>query len=281
MKLTVIGANGMLGRDLVAAAQEAGHTVHGLDLPAIDITDPASVERALPETDAVVNCAAYTQVDKAEEERDLAFRINADGAGILARACASRGVRLLHLSTDYVFSGESDQPWREEDEPAPLNAYGASKLAGEQQVHEARGPSVVVRVESLFGKNGKNFVRTIATRLLDGQREFRVVADQISSPTYTRHAAAGLLRLLESGQNGTVHMTASGHCSWFEFARAIADRLAPDAVVEPVPSEAYPLPARRPRFSVLYNARFEAWTGTRLPSWREGLDNYLKEEGWV
>lgn len=281
MKITVIGANGMLGSDLVAAARQALHTVHALDLPAINITDPASVKQALPETDVVVNCAAYTQVDKAEEERDLAFRINADGAGILARACAARGVRLLHLSTDYVFSGESDRPWREDDEPAPLNAYGAGKLAGEQQVRAAGGATLIVRVESLFGRNGKNFVKTIATHLLNGRRDFQVVADQVSSPTYTRHAAAGLLRLLDAGRTGTVHMTAAGSCSWHAFARAIAERLAPDAVLEPVPSEAYPLPAKRPRYSVMDNARYTAWTGTQLPAWREGLNEYLKEEGWI
>lgn len=271
----------MLGTDLVAAAERSGHSVTALDLPAIDITRKDSIEAALPDIEAAVNCAAYTQVDLAETEREAAFRINRDGAGNLAEVCARRGIRMLHLSTDYVFSGDGTTPWREEDAPGPLSAYGLSKWEGEKAVRAAGGPSLVVRVESLFGTRGKNFVKTIATRLLGGQRSFRVVADQVCSPTYTRHAAEGLLRLLDGGHVGTVHMTASGQCSWHEFARAIADRLAPDAVIEPVPSEAYPLPARRPRFSVLDNDRFFAWTGTRLPWWGDGLEQYLREEGWI
>lgn len=280
MKITVTGANGMLGTDLVQAATQAGHTVVSLDLPAIDITDPASLQQNLQSCDWVVNCAAYTQVDKAEEEQDLAFRVNGEGAGLLAQRCAEIQTPMLHMSTDYVFSGDHVEAYREGDEPAPINVYGASKLAGEEAVGEVGGEYLVVRVESLFGKHGKNFVRTIASRALAGQEEFRVVMDQVCSPSYTRHLSGGLLQLMQSGHRGTVHMTASGSCSWFDFAAAIVASVGSKAEVTPVPSTEYPTPAARPRNSVMDNSRFREWTGGVLPGWQDGLTEYVNEEGW-
>lgn len=280
MNITVLGANGMLGTDLVRAATQAGHGVSGLAHSVIDITDVSSLQQNLRPCDWVVNCAAYTQVDKAEEERDLAFRINGEGAGRLAERCAEMHTPMLHISTDYVFSGDHEQAYREEDEPAPINVYGASKLAGEEAVREVGGEHLVVRVESLFGKHGKNFVRTIASRALEGQDEFRVVVDQVCSPSYTRHVSDGLLQLMQGGYRGTVHMTASGSCSWFEFAEAIVASVGSKAAVTPVPSTAYPTPAARPKNSVMDNSRFRQWTGGVLPSWQDGLTEYVNEEGW-
>jgi dTDP-4-dehydrorhamnose reductase len=277
VNLVVVGAKGMLGTDLAEVCRAAGHQVAALDLPEIDITAPASVEHALPPAEWVINCAAYTLVDQAESDRETAFRTNGEGAANLARVCHTRGMRVLQISTDYVFSGCGSQPYREDDPTEPVNAYGASKLAGEEAVLAEGDQHLVVRVESLFGVHGRNFVRTIAGRLQEGA-ELRVVNDQVCSPSYTRHIAEGLLRLLPLSRAGIVHLTASGSCTWYELAVAIADRVRPGAVIQPVSSAEYPTPARRPACSVLDNSRYRAWTGYRMPSWQEGLAAYLSEE---
>jgi dTDP-4-dehydrorhamnose reductase len=268
----------MLGRDVMAAGHAHGHEMAGFDLPELDITDPASLAASLPQTEAVVNCAAYTRVDDAEKERGTAFAVNGRAAGHVARLGAERGWLLLHLSTDYVFDGSSQRPYREEDTPRPLNVYGASKLAGEEAVRATRARSLVVRVQSLFGRHGRHFVKAIAEKLREGTQDLAVVDDQISSPTYTRHLAGALIELACEHRTGTVHVAASGTCSWFEFARAIARHLRPDATIRPVPSSAYPRPARRPARSVLDTSRFRRWTGRPLPTWQQGLAEYLAEE---
>ena len=276
--LVIVGANGMLGTDLVVAARQRGHDPQGIDLPEVDITDPASCEAALPEGARVVNCAAYTRVDDAETEREAAFTVNGEGAGNLARACAAKGSSLLQISTDYVFPGIRREGAGEDDDPAPINAYGASKLEGERQVRASGCRHLIVRAQSLFGRHGPNFVKAIAGALAKDDPRLTVVDDQYSSPTYTRHLAEALLELVEAGCEGDVHVRASGVCSWFEFAQAIADRLRPGAVVEPVPTSAYPRPAKRPAYSVMRCDRFESWTGRSMPTWIDGLDAYLAEE---
>lgn len=274
----VVGGRGMLGVDLVGAAPPPGWRAVGLDLPAIDITDPQSVAAALPnETDVVINCAAFTRVDDAESQARAAFAVNADGAGHLARACAERGIRLLHLSTDYVFPGAARHAVNEDEAVGPVNIYGKSKLAGEHQVSEAGGEHLIVRVQSLFGRHGPSFVAAISRKLTEGSGELRVVDDQVSSPTYTRHLADALWRLAVANYTGIVHVRAAGHCSWYEFAVAIAARMCPGAKIQPVPTSAYPTPARRPAYSVLDTRRFESWLGRPLPTWQEGLDAYLTE----
>jgi dTDP-4-dehydrorhamnose reductase len=278
MKVAVIGCNGMLGTDLVAACRTAGIEVLGLDLPGFDITKFEGVRANLPEVDRVVNCAAYTRVDDAESQRDQAYAVNAEGAGNVARICSARNIGLLQISTDYVFDGRKGSAYSEDDPVNPLSIYGASKLAGEELVRGAGGRSLIVRTQSLFGLRGANFVRTIAQRLKRSDEPLRVVNDQFSSPTYTRHLAAAIVRLLQLDREGIVNVTASGFCSWFEFAQAIAARVKPGAGIIPVGAVEYPRPATRPAYSVLDAKRYREWTGSALPSWQKGLDEYLAEE---
>ena len=267
----------MLGRDLAEAATAAGHAVAGLDLPDFDLTRPDHVRDRLPPAELVINCAAYTAVDAAETDRAAADAVNALAPARLASVCAERDLPLFHLSTDYVFDGESDRPYREDDPPHPLNAYGAGKLEGEQRVLEAGGPSLVIRVQSLFGRHGEHFIRKIMRRLEAGPDEVRVVDDQVTSPTYTRHLALAILRLVGAGHTGRVHLAAAGSCSWYEFAREAARALGREERIRPVPSSAFPTPARRPARALLDTARFQAWTGQALPTWQQGLHDYLEE----
>lgn len=279
MKIVYIGANGMLGRDVLDAAAGNGISAQGLDLPAIDITSPASVESALPACDAVINGAAFTRVDDAEKEKDLARRINADGAGHVARVCAKRGIRLIHISTDYVFNGRKGTDYSEEDPADPLSVYGATKLEGEAQVASAGGRSLIVRTQSLYGVHGRNFVKAIINQLLQGKKELTVVADQVSSPTYTRHLAAALLKLAVVPNTGIVNVACSGSCSWHRFAEEIVAEVGAVGVnVKPMKSSELKYPAPRPAYSVLSTRRYTEWTGAVMPSWQDGLKAYLREE---
>jgi dTDP-4-dehydrorhamnose reductase len=278
MKVAVLGCNGMLGVDLVSACRGAGIETVGLDLPDFDITKSEEVRAHFPPVNWAVNCAAYTRVDDAEAQRDLAYAVNAEGAGNVARVCSARNIGLIQLSTDYVFDGRKGSAYFEGDAVNPLNVYGASKLAGEEWVRRAGGRTLIVRTQSLFGVRGVNFVRTIAQRLRKTDEPLRVVNDQFSSPTYTRHLAGAIVRLLPLGREGIVHVVATGFCSWFEFARAIALRVKPGAVINPVGSDEYPRPAILPAYSALDTRRYREWTGDALPSWQKGLEEYLEEE---
>ena len=270
----------MLGADLLAACRRHGYTVTGLDLPELDITDYASANANVNGADVVVNCAAYTRVDDAEKERDLAYDVNAKGACNVASVCAKRGLRLIHISTDYVFDGLKRRPYAEEDSPNPLNVYGASKLAGEKAVRAECSDYVVVRTQSLFGLHGRNFVGSIV-RKLSLPDPIRVVNDQVSSPTNTVHLADALCRLMAIDVTGVVNVSAAGYCSWYEFACAIAARLRKKHDIQPIPADQLALPAVRPAFSVLDNRKYRAWTGRTLPSWDEGLAEYLASEGYT
>jgi len=282
LKVAVLGCNGMLGSDLVKACEHAGYQVIGLDLPQVDIRDFNNVRENMPQVDWVFNCAAYTRVDDAEKHRADAFAVNAEGAHSVARVCARRGINLVHISTDYVFDGRHSRPYVEMDYTNPLGVYGTSKLAGEKAVRAEGGHFLIVRTQSLFGVNGPNFIRAIVKRLREDRPEpLRVVDDQLSSPTYTGHLAAALTRLVKLEQEGVVHVTASGECSWFTFAKAIIDRIKPGAEVVPIKSADLGRPAPRPAYSVLDNSLYISWTKHPMPTWEEGLDDYLKEEQFV
>ena len=276
MQVVLLGGKGMLGSDLVDVARARDWQPIPLDLPEIDITREAGLAEAIPPCDAVINCAAFTRVDDAEKERELCWRINAEGAGNVARACAARGLPLIHLSTDYVFDGRKGSDYDETDPVAPLNYYGESKLAGEQQVLAAGGGGVVVRTQSLFGLRGRSFIRAILNQIQQGKTSLRVVADQVSSPTYTPHLADALLRLLAvKPPPGVINVAARGHCSWWEFAGAIVDRVKPGLEIQKLSTAELSFPALRPAYSVLNTARYTALTGHPMPRWEEGLDAYL------
>src|SRR3954453_8375381 len=264
MRLLVTGAAGMLGRDVVAAAESAGYDVIALARTDLDIADADAVRAAVADArpDAVVNCAAWTDVDGAEEHEAEATRINRDGAARLAAAAPY----LVHLSSDYVFDGTAVQPYVEDDPTGPRSAYGRSKLAGEHAV-AAAGEHAIVRSAWLFGVHGKNFVATML-RLAEFRHEVNVVADQIGCPTFAGHLAPALVEVAEQRLTGILHVAGGGACSWHELAQAAFDESGVDCVAHPVTTPEFPRPAPRPAWSVLASTRPEA---PALPPWREGL----------
>ena len=260
----------MLGRDVMSAARDEAI---GLTRADLDVTDATAVERTLLEVrpDAVINCAAYTDVDGAESDETTATLVNGDGAGNVATAAAAVDAFVVQPSTDYVFDGEKREPYVETDPTGPRTAYGRSKLAGEWTVAEGNPRHAIVRTAWLFGLHGRNFVDTMLS--LDGP--LKVVDDQVGCPTYTGHLAEALLDLAETRRHtGVVHVAGGGECSWYEFAREIFRQAERDVEVSPCTSEDYPRPAPRPRYSVLRTIHPEA---PHLPDWREGLEAYLTE----
>jgi dTDP-4-dehydrorhamnose reductase len=275
MRLLVTGAAGMLGRDVVAAAESAGHDVTALTRRDLDIADPAAVRAAVDarRPDAVVNCAAWTDVDGAEESEEQAFAVNGSGAGNVAAAAAEIEARILHVSTDYVFDGSKGAPYVESDQVAPQSAYGRTKLAGEEAVAAANKRHFIVRSAGLFGLGGRNFVETML-QLAETRNEVLVVRDQSTSPTYTWHLAYGIVRLIDGMEYGIHHMAAGGHCSWYEFAREIFEQAEVECKVLSSTTEMLGRPAPRPAFSALVSQREHA---IRLPTWQDGLAGYLAQ----
>jgi len=270
----------MLGHDMRRVAVRAGHEPIPVDLPELDITDEHAVaslfERERP--DATINCAAWTDVDGAEGSPEAARSVNADGAGNLARAAARAGTPLLHVSTDYVFSGippldaaGQPRPYLESDPTGPRSVYGETKLAGECQVLEASSGHTVVRTAWLYGVDGRNFVDTMLR--LAGEREaVQVVDDQVGSPTWSGHLAPALVGLLERGVAGLVHLTGAGWVSWNGFAKEIFRQAEVDCRVEAIGSEQMARPAPRPAWSAMESERDEV---IGMPDWRDGLAGYL------
>ncbi|HET7590896.1 MAG TPA: dTDP-4-dehydrorhamnose reductase [Solirubrobacterales bacterium] len=275
MKLLVTGAAGMLGRDVLLAAGNAGHDVVGYGRAELDVTRPEVVSRRfdLERPDVVINCAAWTDVDGAEEAEEQAFAINGRGAGNVAAAAAEIEARILHVSTDYVFDGTKGAPYVESDQPAPQSAYARTKLAGEEAVAAANRQHFIVRSAGLYGLGGRNFVDTML-RLAEVQNEVTVVRDQVTSPTYTWHLAYGIVRLIEGIEYGIHHMAAAGHCSWYEFAREIFEQAKVECRVLSITTEEFGAAAPRPAFSALVSQREHA---IRLPGWQDGLAGYLAQ----
>jgi dTDP-4-dehydrorhamnose reductase len=273
--LLVTGAAGMLGRDVMLAAGNAGHDVVGFGRAELDVTDADSVRRKVDveRPDVVVNGAAWTDVDGAEEAEEAAFAVNGAGAGNVAAAAAEIGAKVVAVSTDYVFDGAKRAPYVESDQPAPLSAYGRTKLAGEEATIAANKRHFVVRSAGLFGIGGNNFVETML-RLAAASGEVLVVRDQVGSPTYTWHLAYGIVRLIEGIEYGIHHMAAGGECSWYEFAREIYEQAKVDCKVLSVTTEEFGRPAPRPAYSALTSGREHP---IRLPSWHDGLAGYLAQ----
>jgi dTDP-4-dehydrorhamnose reductase len=271
----VTGAGGMLGRDVALAATNAGHQVSAQARTDLDVTDAAAVadriERDRP--DAVINCAAWTDVDGAEEHEADAMAVNGTGAGNVAAAAAAASAKLVYVSSDYVFDGEKDSPYFEVDEPAPLSAYGRTKLAGEEASGAANKRHFIVRSSWLFGIGGGNFVETMLQLAAD-HGEVLVVRDQVGSPTYTWHLASGLVRLIEGSAYGIHHMAAAGACSWYDFAREVFDQAKIECKVMSATTDMLARPAPRPAYSALGTQREHP---ILLPSWRDGLAGYLAQ----
>jgi dTDP-4-dehydrorhamnose reductase len=275
MKVLVTGAGGMLGRDTVLAAANAGHDVVGFGHTELDVTDAGVVEERLQaeRPDVVINCAAWTDVDGAEEHEEAAMVANGAGAGHVAAAAAAVGASVVYISSDYVFDGSKGAPYVETDQPAPLSAYGRTKLAGEEATAAANNRHFIVRSSWLFGTAGRNFVETMLQLAAD-HGEVLVVRDQVGSPTYTWHLAHGVVRLIEGVEFGIHHMAAGGSCSWYEFAREIFDQAKVECKVLSATTEMLGRPAPRPPYSVLASQREHA---IELPSWQDGLSGYLAQ----
>ena len=273
MRLLITGAGGMLGADVAVAASRAGHEVAAFTRADLDITDAGAVLAAVREAspDAVLNCAAWTDVDGAEGDEPAATAVNGAGAGNVAAAAAVAGALVVHVSTDYVFDGAADDPYVESSPVAPLSAYGRSKLAGERAVAQGAPRSAIVRASWLFGPNGRNFVDTILG--LGAERdEVTVVDDQRGCPTYTGHLAGALVEIAERGLTGTLHVAGGGHCTWHELAVAALEAAGADCRVRPGRTSGLGRPAPRPANSVLRSERDDA---PALPHWREGLAEHL------
>ncbi|HEX3737221.1 MAG TPA: dTDP-4-dehydrorhamnose reductase, partial [Solirubrobacterales bacterium] len=275
MKVLVAGAAGQLGHDMMLAAGNAGHDVVGYGRAEMDVADADAVRRRLDleRPDIVVNCAAWTDVDGAESAEQAAFAVNGTGAGNIAAGAREVGAAVVFVSTDYVFDGEKGEPYVESDQPAPLSAYGRTKLAGEEATAAANPRHFIVRSSGLFGIGGGNFVATML-RLAESTKEVLVIRDQVTSPTYTWHLAYGLTRLIEGIEYGIHHMAAAGHCPWYEFAREIFEQAKVDCNVLSGTTEMLGRPAPRPAFSVMQSQREHA---IRLPSWHDGLAGYLAQ----
>jgi len=275
MKVLVTGASGMLGRDVVLAAGNAGHDVVGFGHRELDVADAAAVDRKLDQErpDAVIHCAAWTDVDGAEGAEDAAMAINGAGAGNVAAAAAKVGALVVYISSDYVFDGAKGAPYVETDQPAPLSAYGRTKLAGEEATAVANRRHFIVRSAWLFGIGGRNFVETMLQLAAD-RSEVLVVRDQVGSPTYTWHLAYGVVRLIEGVEFGIHHMAAAGACSWYDFAREVFDQAKVECKVLSATTEMLGRPAPRPAYSALTSQREHA---IELPPWQDGLSGYLAQ----
>jgi dTDP-4-dehydrorhamnose reductase len=274
MRLLVIGSAGMLGRELLAAAEATGHEAAGLDLPEIDITDAAATLDAVAglAPDAVVNCAAWTDVDGAEADEELAARVNAEGAGNVGAAAAAANALAIQISTDYSFDGTATEPYLESSPTSPLGAYGRTKLAGELAVAEAATPDfAIVRTAWLFGPHGKNFVDTML-RLGGEREEVSVVDDQIGCPTYAGHLASALVEIADKRLTGVMHVAGGGQCTWYDLAVAAFEATGTDCVVHRTTAAEFGRPAPRPAYSVLRSERDDA---PRLPAWEDGLAAHL------
>ena len=276
MKILITGSNGMLGHDL----QEALKDKHELILTTsktLDITDEGQVMEVICENrpDAVINSAAYTDVDGCEENQDTAYAVNGDGVRNLALACREVDCPLLHVSTDYVFNGKTDRPWVEDDEIGPATVYGKSKLKGEESILEILDKFFIVRTAWLYGINGKNFPKTML-ELAENHSEITVVYDEVGSPTYTPDLACAISRLIETDYYGIYHITNSGSCSWCEFAKCIFEVAGVDVNVVPVTASEFARPAPRPSYSVLENKNWIDKGFKPLRSYREAIKEYVE-----
>jgi dTDP-4-dehydrorhamnose reductase len=280
VKLLVLGAGGQVGSETVRAGGLLGHDVVAATRQMCDITDADQVVAALQEhrPDAVINCAAWTAVDAAEDNEEAAALLNAEAPALLASACAERHIRLCHISTDYVFDGSATSPIPENAPPNPLSAYGRTKLAGEVAVRERCPDHLIVRSSWIFGGTGPNFVLTMLRLIEDGD-PLRVVADQRGGPTWAGHLGLALVRLVNVGPAGTYHLTNAGETTWHGLASAIVEDTGADVEVVPIPTGEFPTKAIRPRYSVLDNGAWRALGEAPLPNWRDGLQAYLGSLG--
>lgn len=286
MNILVTGSNGQLGRSVRKASEESSHNYVFTDVAELDITDPEAVEKFVKdhEIDVIVNCAAYTNVDAAEDNEDTAMRINGTAPGILANAIKKRNGSLIHISTDYVFGGaDKNVPIKEEEPTNPLGAYGRTKLKGEQAIAETGASAVILRTAWLYSDYGNNFVEKILG-LLQNRDSIKVVFDQCGTPTYAKDLAEAIVDMIEhnkiKGNEGIYHFSNEGVCSWYDFAHAAASlRGLKGKKVLPCHSSEFPSKVVRPSYSVLDKTKYKETFGREVPHWHDSLEKALRGEG--
>ncbi len=283
MRVLVTGVKGQLGYDVVNEMKKRGLDPVGVDIDEMDITDKAACEAVITEAgvDAVIHCAAYTAVDAAEDNVELCMKVNAEGTRNIAEVCRKLDIKMMYISTDYVFDGQGTRPWEPDDERHPLNVYGQSKYEGELAVEELLEKFFTVRIAWVFGVNGKNFIKTML-RIGKERGAASVVCDQIGSPTYTYDLARLLVDMIQTDKYGRYHATNEGLCSWYEFACEIFRAAGMDDVkVTPVTSAEYPASkAKRPMNSRISKEKLSDNGFERLPEWQDAVARYLKEITW-
>ncbi|STO36084.1 dTDP-4-dehydrorhamnose reductase [[Flavobacterium] thermophilum] len=277
MKVVVTGAKGQLGTDLVHLLADKGYEVYGYGREELDITNFDQVKQIIGKVnpDVVIHTAAYTKVDLAESEPDQAFAINAYGTRNVAVASEKVGAKLVYVSTDYVFDGTANVPYHEFAPTNPLSVYGKSKLAGEQFVRDLHSKFFIVRTSWVYGKHGNNFVKTML-KLAQERDELMVVHDQIGCPTYTVDLANCVLELIQTEKYGVYHVSNSGHCSWYEFAKAIFEEAGIKVKVNPCTTKDFPRPAPRPAYSVFEHMALRLNGFKEMPNWRDSLKSFLE-----
>lgn len=284
MKILITGANGQLGTELheILECEFPGQTLY-TDVQELDLTNAKAVDSyvANNEITHIVNCAAYTAVDRAEEEKMLCAAVNTDAVKNLAMAADANGAKIIHISTDYVFDGTNHRPYRESDKVNPISQYGTTKRKGETLLLALAPQAIIIRTAWLYSAHGKNFVKTML-RLADSQPEIKVVCDQIGTPTFARDLARAVVKVLQSHQwvPGIYHFTDEGAASWYDFAKAIFRIAGKDVKVTPIPTEDYPTPASRPSYSILDRTRIKATYGIEIPHWEEALADCLRQLGY-
>lgn len=281
MKILVTGSNGQLGHEMRNVLEDKlpGVTLY-TDIHDLDLTDSKAVEKFITDNDIthIVNCAAYTNVDKAEEDKHLCTEVNVNAVKNLAVSADAHGAKVIHISTDYVFDGKAHKPYKESDKVNPISQYGTTKRAGETALLALAPESVIIRTAWLYSPYGKNFVKTMR-RLGRELPEIKVVADQVGTPTYARDLADAVYAVLTSHQwvPGIYHFTDEGVCSWYDFTKSIHKLSGiTDCKVSPIPSEDYPTPAARPFYSVLDKSRIKATYGVEIPHWEDSLAKCIR-----
>lgn len=280
MKVFVTGAKGQLGHDVMNELARRGIEGIGADVDEMDITDPEACRRVIAEArpGAVIHCAAYTAVDEAERHPKLCMKVNAEGTGNIAKVCRELDIKMMYISTDYVFDGQGTRPWEPDDARDPLNVYGQAKYEGELAIEELLEKYFIVRIAWVFGVNGRNFIKTML-RLGKERGAVSVVDDQIGSPTYTFDLARLLVDMIQTEQYGRYHATNEGLCSWYEFACEIFKEAGIQVKVSPVSSDMYPARAKRPMNSRMDKSKLRDMGFEPMPSWQDALRRYLEVIG--
>ncbi len=277
MKVLVTGVKGQLGYDIVKECEKRGIEAVGVDIDEMDITNALQVEEVIKESqaDAVIHCAAWTAVDKAEDEIEICRKVNKNGPANIAKVCEELDIPMMYFSTDYVFNGQGEKPWMEYGTREPLNVYGQTKYEGELEV-ERLNKHFIIRISWVFGVNGHNFIKTML-RLGEERGEVSVVNDQVGSPTYTYDLAKLCVDMIQTDKYGIYHATNQGYCSWYEFACEIFKQAGMEVKVNPVDSNAFPVKATRPKNSRMNQSELDKNGFDRLPTWQDALTRYLKE----